>query len=242
MTHPQSSSSHPVRPHRQGYRQHPRRAPALVRPLGLTRRRPWSARALGTLDAVIADWTRSPASTATASAPFPSPPASAPRSPSCARCTPDSSSSRLCAQQRPSASSSRTDDENPEAHAAAIEAGADAYLRADEARLETVLGSYLTRFLQLQAMLQRTAEMIGQSAAAIPPSASPPAACARPPSRSRRGRTRHRRLRTARRGPARPRQRPLGRQAHRRCPRYHAQGPDRGGRGELLHGRPDPRQ
>ena len=67
-----------------------------------------------------------------------------------------------------------TDDENPEAPAAAIPAGADAYLRADEARLETVLGSYLTRFLQLQAMLQRAAEMVGQSAAAMPPSAAPP--------------------------------------------------------------------
>lgn len=41
-----------------------------------------------------------------------------------------------------------TDTENVDAHAAAIHAGADAYLRSDEAREESVIASYLTRFLQ----------------------------------------------------------------------------------------------
>lgn len=41
-----------------------------------------------------------------------------------------------------------TDRENVDAHAAAIQAGADAYLRADEARDESVIASYLSRFLQ----------------------------------------------------------------------------------------------
>lgn len=41
-----------------------------------------------------------------------------------------------------------SDSENAEAHAASIQAGADAYLRTDEAREESVLGSYLARFLQ----------------------------------------------------------------------------------------------
>ncbi len=50
-----------------------------------------------------------------------------------------------------------TDTESSDAHAAAIQAGADAYLRADEAREESVIASYLTRFLQASLATLTTA-------------------------------------------------------------------------------------
>lgn len=66
--------------------------------------------------------------------------------------------------------------ENAAAHAAAIQAGADAFLRATDAQEESVIASYLTRFLQASLATLATASVIAPVAAPPAPVPAPVAA------------------------------------------------------------------